>query len=583
MCRKKLFFYLFQIFLVVVISLSSIKDSYSVPNAGSLLNFEEEIRKVNILPTQVPEDKELINGISGANGEKIKVNGFQFDGQTNGFTNEQLSEVIKDLIGKNLTFDEIQNAAKRIQNFYRDKGYFLAQAYIPEQEVKEGIIIIYISEGKLDSNKPFEIKGNNLRLKKDIPESYFIKGMKGKFTQKGLERSILNFNEVPGVEGKVTLKPGNDAFSTSVVIEANEGPLVSAIISADNYGNRYTGQNRTKGIAYINNPTKIGDQVTFNMITAPTGNFDLNNISYNFPLGRDGLRGLVSVNKLNYKIGKELKTDPKSKGDAFTYSANMKYPLIRNAIRTLIISGNYDSKNMYNETTGVETSDKKIENLSTSMLFQNVDAVYLGGYMQSLITQTFGELDLSGAPSDLSSDQGSSGAKTDGSFSKTYIQFLRIQRIVERLDLQILASMQLASQNLDSSEKFTLGGIGGIRAFPSGEASGDEGRKISFDLKYKPSNSFVDLFDEMQFGVFYDYGNIKQYKDLLNISMTTPNKYSLKGWGAFLDMFSGSNYSLKLGVADSISGNPAKTSSGNNSDGKDNTWRYWFLGVFNLK
>ena len=163
------------------------------------------------------------------------------------------------------------------------------------------------------------------------------------------------------------------------------------------------------------------------------------------------------------------------------------------------------------------------------------------------------------------------------------MQFLRIQRIVERLDLQILASMQLASQNLDSSEKFTLGGIGGIRAFPSGEASGDEGRKISFDLKYKPSNSFVDLFDEMQFGVFYDYGNIKQYKDLLNISMTTPNKYSLKGWGAFLDMFSGSNYSLKLGVADSISGNPAKTSSGNNSDGKDNTWRYWFLGVFNLK
>ena len=95
-----------------------------------------------------------------------------------------------------------------------------------------------------------------------------------------------------------------------MVIEANEGPLVSAIISADNYGNRYTGQNRTTGIAYINNPTKIGDQVIFNMITAPTGNFDLNKISYNFPLGRDGLRGLVlSVNKLNYKIGKDLKTD----------------------------------------------------------------------------------------------------------------------------------------------------------------------------------------------------------------------------------------------------------------------------------
>ena len=48
--------------------------------------------------------------------------------------------------------------------------------------------------------------------------------MKGKFTQEGLERSILNFNEIPGVEGKVTLKPGKDSYSTSIIIEAKEGP-----------------------------------------------------------------------------------------------------------------------------------------------------------------------------------------------------------------------------------------------------------------------------------------------------------------------------------------------------------------------
>ena len=560
-----------------------VNNSYSVPNAGSLLNFEEELRKVNILPVQVPEGKELINGVSGQNGEKIEVKDFKFDGQTNGFTDEQLTAVIQDLIGKSLSFDDIQKAAKRIQNFYRDEGYFLAQVYIPEQEVKNGIIVIYISEGKLDSKQPFEIKKNNLRLREGVSESYFIEGMKGKFTQKGLERAILNFNEVPGIDAKVTLKPGKDAYSTSIVIDATEGPAVTGSIFLDNYGNRYTGQNRATGTVFINNPTKIGDQITFNMITAPTGNFSLNKLGYNFPIGRDGMRGTLSFNQLKYKIGKDLKTSPQSKGDAFTYTANAKYPILRRAERALLISGGYNLKDMYNETTGVETSDKTIESFDSSILFQNIDNIFLGGYMQALLKQSFGELDLSGSSTDLSSDQGSSGAKTDGSFSKTYIQFLRIQRIVERLDLQILGSMQLASQNLDSSEKFTLGGIGGIRAFPSGEASGDEGRKVSIDLRYKPNNSYVNLFDNMQYGLFYDYGNIKQYKDLLNISMTTPNKYSLKGWGAFLDMFSGNDYSLKLGVADSISGNPGKTSSGNNSDGKDDTWRYWFLGVFNLK
>ncbi len=570
------------IYLTFTVSLLT-QQSFAVPNAGSLLNFEEEIEKVKILPTQIPDKEKLINGVTGENGDKIQIKGFDFQGQTNGFTNNQLTKVIEDLIDKYLTFDEIQGAAKRIQNFYRDKGYFLAQAFIPEQEVKQGIVIIYISEGKLDSKEPFEIKKNNLRLKKNIPESYFIEGMKGKFTQQGLERAILNFNDIPGVEGRVTLKAGEDTFSTKVVIDANEGPLVTGSINLDNYGNRYTGQNRLTGTAYINNPSKIGDQIIVNMISAPTGNFNLKKLGYNFALGRDGARGNLSFNELNYKIGKDLKTSPKSEGEALTYSANMNYPILRNAIRSLLILGGFENKNMYNETTGVETSDKSINNLKTSLIFQNIDKIYLGGYMQGIITYTNGDLDLSGSSSDYNTDQGSSGAKTNGSFNKTNLQFLRIQRIAEAIDLQILASAQLASQNLDSSEKFTLGGVGGVRAFPSGEASGDEGKKISFDLKYKPNITLINTFEEIQLGMFYDYGNIKQYKDLLNISMTTPNKYSLKGWGAFLDMFSGNDYSLKLGVADSVSGNPGKTSSGNNSDGKDDTWRYWFLGVFNLK
>ena len=87
----------------------------------------------------------------------------------------------------------------------------------------------------------------------------------------------------------------------------------------------------------------------------------------------------------------------------------------------------------------------------------------------------------------------------------------------------------------------------------------------------------------MFISVFYDYGTIQQYNDLLNINLTTPNKYSLKGWGASLDLLSRQKYGLKLGWADSLSGNPGKTSSGNNSDGKDNTSRYWFLGSIKLK
>ena len=53
--------------LALAISINLMQNVYSVPNAGSLLNIEEEIKKVNILPTQVPEEGELINGVSVSN------------------------------------------------------------------------------------------------------------------------------------------------------------------------------------------------------------------------------------------------------------------------------------------------------------------------------------------------------------------------------------------------------------------------------------------------------------------------------------------------------------------------------------
>ena len=100
MYKKNLFFSFKNICIILLVQAIAQKYLYAVPNAGSLLNFEEEIKKVNILPAQVPEEKELLNGVTGPNGGKILIKGFKFDGQTNGFTNTQLTEVIKDLIGK---------------------------------------------------------------------------------------------------------------------------------------------------------------------------------------------------------------------------------------------------------------------------------------------------------------------------------------------------------------------------------------------------------------------------------------------------------------------------------------------------
>ena len=574
--------FLFSLFFILF-SMSEEFNLKAAPNSGTLLNFESELSDFKKLPKVIPKSTDLFNGDPVENGEKILVKGYRLIGKKNGIADEELLEVLKEEVDKELTFAEIQLVAKKIQDYFRNKGYFLTQAFIPEQEVKDGIIEIFISEGKLDSKNPYELKKKELRLKDSIPVSYFTKSLNGKITMERLERAILNLNDVPGITAKVSLKKGEEPYSSRIVIEAEEDPIISAEINMDNYGNRYTGEKRTNGTLRVNNPTKIGDQIIFSKTYSTSKNFDLNGFSYNFPIGREGLRAGLNINDLNYKIAKELKTDPMSKGDAQTFSVKIDYPLIRSSKRSLFISQNFSKKYYYNETTGVATSDKDIESTSSKVNLLNVDNFFNSGYSQFSIEQTFGELDLSGLTSDFNSDQASSGAKTHGNFNKSYFQFLRLQRIVDDLDLQVFAAAQFSNKNLDSSEKFTLGGISGIRAYPSGEASGDEGKKISYDLKYDLSKySFINKTDTIV-TVFYDYGNIKQYYNTLGINLTTPNKYSLKGWGVSLDLINLGKFGLKIGWADSLSGNPGRTSSGNNSDGKDNSSRYWFQGFIKLK
>ena len=227
----------FTIFFCLVINNCNLR---AAPNSGTLLNFENELNKFNKLPKAIPDESNFINGEPVQNGEKLLVRGFRLVGKKNGISDEEILSVLKEQINKELTFSEIQLVAKKVQDFFRNKGYFLAQAFIPEQEVKEGIIEIFITEGKLDSKEPFELKKNNLRLKDNLPISYFIEGLDGRLTIQNLERSILNLNDVPGIKAKVSLKKGEDLYSSRVVIEAEEGPILTGSINMDNYGNRYT-------------------------------------------------------------------------------------------------------------------------------------------------------------------------------------------------------------------------------------------------------------------------------------------------------------------------------------------------------
>ena len=557
------------------------KTANSVPDAGSLLKNEEDIKSYKKIPRSIPKiDKEKQDKSKPIEDLKssIFVNEIKFTGKIKKFKITKLQSLLKDFLNKKLTFSEINEAVDLIQEFYLVNDFFLAKVTLPEQEVIDGIIYININEGQLDTKDPYIIKTDNLRLYKDVLSDYLENALSTGITKNGLERALLNINDLPGISAVSTIQPGVEQGSSKIVINVVEDDLITGNITLDNHGNRYTAKQRSTIKIDVNNPSKIGDKLTITKTFNDDQKFDFSQFDYEVPIGRSGLKAFALASRLEFEIGKELKTNPVSLGNADTYEVGLKYPIQRTNNQSVFLKTSFEKKEIYNETTGVLTNDKTVEKAKIGFDFEGRNIFQNDSISGISVSGIFGELDLSKVNSDYTNDQSSTGAKTHGDFSKALFDIYHIHRFTDKINFKYYGSLQYASKNLDSSEKMSLGGVSGVRAYPSGEASGDEGYKFSFEVQYDLSRPDMDF--DLIGTLFYDYGKIRQYKDSSNITLTTPNEYNLSGWGVSFDLIANERVKLNLGWAQAIGDNDGQSSSGNNSDGRGGSSRAWFQVVF---
>jgi hemolysin activation/secretion protein len=57
--------------------------------------------------------------------------------------------VVQEFIGKELDFEGLNDAATKVRAYHRSRGYFLAQAYLPQQAIRNGSVEIAVIEGRV--------------------------------------------------------------------------------------------------------------------------------------------------------------------------------------------------------------------------------------------------------------------------------------------------------------------------------------------------------------------------------------------------------------------------------------------------
>jgi hemolysin activation/secretion protein len=171
---------------------------------------------------------------------------------------------------------------------------------------------------------------------------------------------------------------------------------------------------------------------------------------------------------------------------------------------------------------------------------------------------------LMGAGGRLKKKTDTSDSLNTGHFEKIKYNFTRIQDLSHSMSLYAALNGQLSKTHLDSSEKFYLGGMSGVRAYPSSEAGGSSGRLLNIEFRHR-------LNINNTWFAFYDHGRV-----LVNpYSSAALNAFELKGYGVGYGFVSANGLNLKAMVARRLGHNPNPTSTGQDQDGSLAMNRFW--------
>jgi hemolysin activation/secretion protein len=467
------------------------------PDAGQVS------RELNKLPAPaIPKaaDSLRIDGETASkdvkDGMRILVKAIRVSGNTV-FPASQLEALVSSLTDNEHTLAELDAGAARITAYYRKRGYVVARAYLPAQDIKDGVVTIAVLEGQLGQQRVT----NQSRLADEKANGYLSRVKSGDVLQsKSIDRVLLLLNDTPGVgSARATLQPGASVGTSDLLIELAPAAPVSGSVELDNYGNRYTGENRLGASLAINSPLKTGDQLTVRAL-ASDQNLTYARIGYAIPLGANGLRAGVAYSDTRYKLGKEF-ASLQAHGSATSSSIYAMYPFLRSLATNLSATLSWEDKRLNDKTdVPVSNADKQVRLLSLGFAGNHQDALGGGGFTSFELSLAAGNLSMDAGS--LPADTGPTSANSNGTFTRLAYSLNRLQYLADANTLSVALSGQQASKNLNSSEKFSLGGAYGVRAYPQGEGSGDEGMLVNLELRRS-------LKDTLQGVLLYDAGQVK--------------------------------------------------------------------------
>lgn len=386
---------------------------------------------------------------------------------------------------RGVTVGMIETVADTITRYYRERGFILAKAYIPEQRVRDGVVTLTLLLGNLGEVNVL----NNKHYKEKTLENIFKPVLGKPVTASNIEERLYFVNDLPGMSAQAYFEPGTQVGDTRLNINTVREERFAGNVRIDNHGSESTGEYRLYTDGYWHNPGGYGDQLHIGILgTFEPSNSYYGSIHYGVPLFSP--RAKFTFGGSTNDFVSDSLTGVTLTGKSVVYDATLNYILRRSRVKNL------STELRFSEVTSeIEEKEGRLPLAEGELddTVRNLDLVFnfdillerWRGMHQGGVRLTYGDF-VKGR--NYRQDENPLSL----SFNYSLIKFAKVPFANANSRIQARIAGQYSETSLPSTSQFSLTGPTKLRAFDVNQYNADSGAYVGVDWIFS-GPGFLDL------------------------------------------------------------------------------------------
>lgn len=386
-----------------------------------------------------------------------------------------------------LSIEDINNLMSTVSTWYQSKGYVTTRAYLPQQDLSSGQLVIQVIEGQAEAVVP--APDSVIQVLTAFPGI-----TKKPLNLRDIEQGIDQLNRLSANQTWMELSPGETTGGSIINVFNNRSKGWSASLRLDNSGQESTGLYQARASVTSDNLMRVNDYLSFSYQTDleenATGKLsDSVSLHLDVPYGYWLMVFDANTNRYKNRVEGDNQTFDTS-GDGNSLSLGLSRVIYRDQKRKTELLSNLTRKENRNfvEEVLLETSSRA---LSIAKLTVRHQEMLPNNQTVNLQLDFKQGVDLFGAASRAEGSDAPdplySSLAGQISYSKPF-NWLSVNHAFSSS-----FNAHWSDDILFGSEQFSVGGLYTVRGFKGESVSGNEGAYLRNDLTSNyllPKNAF---------------------------------------------------------------------------------------------